>query len=96
MLTTCCAPPVLGECVDLFRSLAAHELKHDYDFESQNFLFMIPAALKKSPTAENLRSLSDAEVLKMLGMVIKADGGIDASLGTAEVKPRGLNGTGIE
>jgi hypothetical protein len=54
------------QCVELFRELAAHELKAGVDFASSGVLFMIPAILDKPPTAAVLRELTDVEVMSVV------------------------------
>ena len=78
----------LDECAELFFSLAGHELKYDYSFDAQHFLFMVAAVLKKRPTAKTLRSLSHAEVRNMLTECIAFEGGVDVGLETAVTSQR--------
>ena len=54
------------QCVELFRELAAHELKTGVDFKSSGVLVMVPAILDKPPTAAVLRKLTDAEVMQIV------------------------------
>ena len=63
-------------------TLAGHELKYQYSFVNQNFLFMVAAVLKKKPNAATLRTLPLADVQKMLTQVIAFEGGVDKGVDT--------------
>ena len=53
----------------VFRDLAADEIRNDYAFDDQNFAYLIPAFLHKDPTMATLDSLSSAQahILKSVG-----------------------------
>lgn len=53
-------------CADMFRLLAAYELRRGMNFDESNFLFMVTAVLEKKPTAKTLKQLADAEVMRMV------------------------------
>ena len=59
----------LDLAANVFRDLAAHEIRNDYSFEDQNFAFLIPSILSKDPTMATLDSLSSAQahILKSIG-----------------------------
>ena len=54
------------DCVPLFHVLAEHELKWNFTYDDQNYLFTIVVVLKKPATAAALRCLSHAEVVTLV------------------------------
>jgi hypothetical protein len=61
-------------CADLFRQLAADELRMNFNFEESNYLFMVSAVLNKTPTAKTLKALTDADMMRMVEAPLKAFG----------------------
>lgn len=53
-------------CIGIYRKLLAHELKYEYDFEAQNFLFMIQMIINKEPSKLVLDALSDRDIMKLV------------------------------
>jgi hypothetical protein len=66
----------------LLRSLAAHEIKRQYSFDSQQFAYLIPAVFKVSATLGNLSKLTDADLQKVIDYVQRESDKL-ASLGGA-------------
>ena len=66
----------------LLRSLAAHEIKRQYSFDSQQFAYLIPAVFKVSATLGNLSKLTDADLQKVIDYVEHESDKL-ASLGSA-------------
>ena len=76
------------ECGGLFRELAAFELKYDFPFDAQNYLFMLVAILKKKPTAAVLQSLTNAEIRKCVIAPLKIQGSPSDFMGSADAQKR--------
>jgi len=55
-----------NKCIDYFRKLLDHELKYEFDFEAQNFLFMVTMILGKNPSKQVVDRLSEKEMLKLV------------------------------
>lgn len=54
------------ECVDLYRKFCEYEFKYKLSYEEQMYLFMVVEVLHKKISEANIRSLTDAEVKKMV------------------------------
>ena len=54
------------QCRALFKELAAHELKYDFDVDDQNYMILIEYVLGLPPTAATLHKLTREQVMKMV------------------------------
>ena len=66
----------------LLRSLAAHEIKWQYSYDSQMFAYLIPAVFKVSATLGNLSKLTDVDMQKVMDYVLRESDKL-AALGIA-------------
>mmetsp|Transcript_46068 Transcript_46068/g.94233 ORF Transcript_46068/g.94233 Transcript_46068/m.94233 type:complete len:315 (+) Transcript_46068:121-1065(+) len=53
------------ECIGLCRKVMAHELEYGYDFDKQQFLFML-SVIGKAPTKRCLEQCTDDEIYKIV------------------------------
>ena len=69
----CCNTFVQTNCYDqcckLFKELAAHELKYDFDVVDQNYVILIQVVLGLPPTAATLHTLTCEQVMEMVMVV---------------------------
>ena len=54
------------QCCKLFKELAAHELKYDFDVVDQNYVILIQVVLGLPPTAATLHTLTCEQVMEMV------------------------------
>lgn len=57
------------QCCKLFKELAAHELKYDFDVVDQNYVILIQVVLGLPPTAATLHTLTCEQVMEMVMVV---------------------------